>query len=254
MARHSPRPQHHTLEPSFRTQVVDLLDRHRPSRHPFFARLAAAPRDVARDPEFLEELYKRYQAAMHASRVMVYFLPHLDSIDLRVRKVKVLLDDDAGEHGDTHHYQLRRTWTTMLGRPPRVRDDEFGDLDTLISVCDVDTSRFIWMAKALYPASLGAWVTVEGLAHDWIGALLNSLLPHFPNLEDTDYFQQNYNNKIELEHAEEALDTVCLVLARRPNLQHETIHGVEEMGRALDALWSGFDRLLSQFSRRSDGE
>lgn len=231
---------------AFRSQITELLECHRPSKHPFFARLTAASSILVRSAEFLDELYKRYQGAMHATRVMVYFLPHLDSIDLRVRKIKVLMDDDAGKDGDTHHYQLRRTWTVMLGRPPKATDEEFAELHDLVRVVDPDTAQFVLRAKVLYPSSLGSWLMVEGLAHDWIGALLGSLLPHFPGINETDYFRENYSNCLEIQHASESLESVCLVLGRRPNLVQETISGAKEMGQALDALWSGFDRLLLQ--------
>lgn len=93
------------------------------------------------DPDVLDELYTRYQAAMHATRVMGYFLPHLDSIDLRIAKIRVLADDDWVEGGDSHHAQLRRTWVTMLGREPTMSDKDFGDnFSTCIELAHAEES------------------------------------------------------------------------------------------------------------------
>src|SRR5260370_41418143 len=70
----------------FQTTMMALLDKHRPSRMPFFRRLAQLPLSVASDPQFLGEIHLVDQAAMHATRAAVYYLPHLHSPALRQRK------------------------------------------------------------------------------------------------------------------------------------------------------------------------
>src|SRR5205823_759785 len=90
----------------FQDAMMALLDKHRPSRMPFFRRLAQLPSAIASDPQFLGEIHLIYQAAMHATRAAVYYLPHLDSPALRQRKLRIFNDDDGLPDGDTHHYQL----------------------------------------------------------------------------------------------------------------------------------------------------
>ena len=233
------------IEAVFCERIASLRNEHLPSRHPFFAELANCPTERLLSPGILDELYRRYQAAMHASRSMGYFLPHLDVVSLRVRKLHILAEDDGIEGGDTHHYQLRRTWTTLLGRPPVYEDHEFGDLDSLKIAVDSSTASFISLVQEHYPRSLGPWVMVEGLAHNWIGALLNGLTPHFPRVGETAYFTENYFNGIELNHAKEAMEMTLLVLDRRPALLEETLAGAERMAEGLDALWSGLQAILS---------
>src|SRR6266536_5098351 len=48
----------------FHSTMMTLLDKHRPSRMPFFRRLAQLPKAVASDPQFLGEIHLIYQAAM----------------------------------------------------------------------------------------------------------------------------------------------------------------------------------------------
>jgi len=228
----------------FHKVIADLGIKHRPSRHSFFSRLAAYPTAELHSPPVLNELYKRYQSAMHASRAMGYFLPHLDTIALRIRKLRILADDDGIPGGDTHHFQLRRTWTSMLGCPPLMKDDEFGELDDLKKCLDPMTTAFVTLVQEIYPQSLGPWVMVEGLAHDWIGALLTGLIPHFEAIDSTDYFMENFSNCLEEKHAQEALDVTSIVLCHRPELLEETIEGARRMGEGLDMLWSTLESVL----------
>jgi hypothetical protein len=200
-------------------------------------------------PEILDELYKRYQAAMHATRVMLYFLPNLDSVELRARKLRIIADDDGIPGGDSHHCQLRRTWEYVLGRKPLLEDDTFGELDDLIPLLDSATANFVLKAKMLYPKSLGPWLLVEGLAHDWIGALLNGLRVHFPGVDNTPYFVENYASHLEIRHAEESIDLASAVLLRKPQLIEETLNGAREMGEALNLLWEGMDGVLTTASQ-----
>ena len=239
---------------NFRAEVSALWERFRSSKHPFFDRLKSSPAAVVHSPMLLEELYKRYQGAMHASRAMAYRMPHLDAIDLRMAKFKVLSDDDGASNGDSHHYQLRRTWSAMLGHPPKLTDDEFGELDQLKKTLDPKTAQFVSLCKELYPRSLGPWIMVEGLAHDWIGAFLKGLSPHFPGLEKSDYFRENYGNRIEIRHAQEALNTTIKVMIIRPELVDETLDGAVSIGKGLNIFWSGMDELLVDALRSESPE
>src|ERR1051326_2697663 len=109
----------------FQSAMMALLDKHRPSRMPFFRRLAQLPLPIARDPRFLGEVHLVYQAAMHATRAAVYYLPHLDSPALRQRKLRIFNDDDGLPGGDTHHYQLSRAFRN-IGAKLLLDDEEFG--------------------------------------------------------------------------------------------------------------------------------
>src|SRR6202171_1936746 len=109
----------------FPRAMVALLEQHRPSRMPFFGRVAALPFLIASDPQFLGEIHLIYQAAMHATRAAVYYLPHLDSPALRQRKLQIFNDDDGFPGGDTHHYQLTRAFRN-IGAKILLDDDEFG--------------------------------------------------------------------------------------------------------------------------------
>jgi hypothetical protein len=70
--------------------IAGMLVDHRPSRMPFFNRVAGLPRAVASDPELLGQIHLVYQSAMHATRAAVYHLPHLDTLALRKRKLRIL--------------------------------------------------------------------------------------------------------------------------------------------------------------------
>jgi hypothetical protein len=75
--------------------MTTMLAEHRPSRMPFFRRVAGLPRAVAIDPKLLGQIHLVYQSAMHATRAAVYYLPHLDSPSLRKRKLRIFIDDDG---------------------------------------------------------------------------------------------------------------------------------------------------------------
>lgn len=228
----------------FHVALSELHDRYRPSKHPFFSHLATCQTGQLKAPGILDEFYRRYQAAMHATRAMVYFLPHLDAIQFRIRKLHILADDDGISGGDSHHCQLRRTWEFLLERQPLIDDDTFGELNDLIPLLDSATANFVLKTQSLYPKSLGPWLLVEGLAHDWIGALLNGLIVHFPGVEKTAYFIENYTSHLEIRHAEESIELASAILSRKPQLIDETLHGAAEIGGALDLLWGGMDRLV----------
>src|SRR6266446_2202792 len=126
----------------FRRAMLVLLDEHRPSRMPFFRRVTSLPFRIASDPDLLGEIYLVYQAAMHATRVAVYYLPYLDSPALRRRKLRILVDDDGLPGGDTHHYQLTRAFRN-IGAQCVLEDEDFGDPEELCHHLDGETARFV---------------------------------------------------------------------------------------------------------------
>src|SRR5262249_4032299 len=81
-------PQREPVD-DFSNIMAAMLNKHRPSRMPFFGRLAAMPISVVSDPLFLGQIHLNYQSAMHATRAAVYYLPHLDSPALRKRKLQI---------------------------------------------------------------------------------------------------------------------------------------------------------------------
>src|SRR5947207_9192004 len=123
----------------FHSAMMTLLDQHKPSRMPFFRRLAALPFGIASDPKFLGEVHLVYQAAMHATRAAVYYLPHLDSPALRQRKLQIYIDDDGLAGGDTHHYQLTRAFRN-IGAKLKIGDEDFGEHDELCQHLDAETA------------------------------------------------------------------------------------------------------------------
>src|SRR4030081_3030772 len=133
-------PDHEAIE-AFPQTVIDMVEQHRPSRMPFFRRVKALPLAVAGDPEFLGDVHLVYQAAMHATRAAVYYLPHLDSPALRKRKLQILVDDDGLPGGDTHHYQLTRAFRN-IGADCLLGDEEFGDPANLSNFIGAETLCF----------------------------------------------------------------------------------------------------------------
>lgn len=229
----------------FAAALAELLERHRPSRHGFFARLAAAPRDVVAAPNLLGEIYLRYQAAMHATRAMVYFLPHLDRPSLRMRKCRIYQDDDGLPGGDTHHHQLARAFLN-LGAAVPIGDDEFGDLDDLLRRLDRKTGQFVRLVQMVYPRSLGPWCIVELQSDDWMRALAGALAAHFPSIVREPYFADVFADRVEERHGQEALEITTLVLSEKPHLLEPTLADARTMAAAVDELWTGLDRLLDE--------
>src|SRR6266550_4983380 len=130
----------------FPRKMIALIEQHRPSRMPFFRRVAALPFAIASDPEFLGQIHLVYQAAMHATRAAVYYLPHLDSPAMRKRKLQIFIDDDGLPGGDTHHYQLTRAFQNIGARC--VLDDEaFAEPEELSRHLDGETEQFVRLAK-----------------------------------------------------------------------------------------------------------
>src|SRR5436309_11048651 len=138
-------PDHEAIE-AFPTTVIDMVEQHRPSRMPFFRRVKALPLAMAGDPEFLGDVHLVYQAAMHATRAAVYYLPHLDSPAFRKRKLQIFDDDDGLPGGDTHHYQLTRAFRN-IGAKSLLEDEEFGDPAKLSNHIRTEPQRVVRLAR-----------------------------------------------------------------------------------------------------------
>lgn len=231
-------------ETNTETIIRNLLEKHCPKKHRLFKLIENAKLDSERFGRVFDELYTRYQAAMHATRVMVYFLPHLDTINLRIRKCAIIAEDDNLPEGDSHHTQLRRTWTKLLGREPKAKDSFFGSLDRLAENLDPGTARFVSHVHREYPKTLGPWIVIEGLAHNWIVALCKALSRHFPDIQRTEYFVGNLTSGVELEHATASLDLFFEVLRLNPQIETESIEAVESTAAELDRFWEGCCQLF----------
>jgi pyrroloquinoline quinone (PQQ) biosynthesis protein C len=228
----------------FPTDIAAIAAEHRPSRMPFFKNLAALPRDVARNPALLGQIHLVYQAAMHATRAAVYYLPHLDSPALRKRKLQIFIDDDGLPGGDTHHYQLTRAFRN-IGAALVLEDEEFGDPEELCRHLDPQTARFVQLAQSLYARSLGAWCVVEVMSDDWMRALAESLAVHFPRVVAEPYFHECFEHGVEERHAEEAMAITQMILQARPALVADTMRDARLMAHALDGVWERLDELLT---------
>lgn len=220
-----------------------IFEEHRPSRMPFFQRLAEVPRAVARDPALLGQIHLIYQSAMHATRAAVYYLPHLDSPALRKRKLRIFIDDDGLADGDTHHYQLTRAFRS-IGAACLLDDEEFGELGELCHYLEAETADFVRLAPKLYSRSLGAWCAVEMLSVDWMRALADALSVHFPHFRHEAYFEECFSQCVEERHAAEALEMTQTVLRARPELFDETLRDARIIAEALDGVWAHLDRIV----------
>jgi hypothetical protein len=229
---------------SFATEIAAIAAEHRPSRMPFFKNLAALPRTVARDPALLGHIHLVYQAAMHATRAAVYFLPHLDSPALRKRKLQIFVDDDGLPGGDTHHYQLTRAFRN-IGAELMLDDEEFGDADELCRHLDPQTVHFVRLARRLYARSLGAWCIVEVMSDDWMRALAEALAVHFPQIVTEPYFHECFEQGVEERHAEESMSVTQMILRTRPGLVADTLDDARLMARALDGVWARLDEIVT---------
>jgi pyrroloquinoline quinone (PQQ) biosynthesis protein C len=239
-------PQLCTIE-GFPDAMTIMLDGHRPSRMPFFERLAAMPRSAAGNSSFLGQLHLIYQSAMHATRAAVYYLPHLDSPALRKRKLQIFVDDDGLPGGDTHHYQLTRAFRN-IGAKCVLEDEEFGDPEQLCRYLDGETAYFVSLARRLYSRSLGPWCAVETMSVDWMRALAEALSVHFPQFKHEPYFEECFSQMVEERHAAEALEVTQLILRGRPELLAETLRDAKTIAEALDGVWTQLDRIVQRAS------
>lgn len=228
----------------FATAIATIAKRHRPSRMPFFKRLANLPHETARDPALLGKIHLVYQSAMHATRAAVYYLPHLDSPAMRKRKLQIFIDDDGLPGGDTHHHQLTRAFRN-IGAECLLDDEEFGEPEELCLRLDSETAHFVRLAQTLYSRSLGAWCAVEVMSDDWMRALAEALAAHFPQVADEPYFAECFAQHVEERHAAEALQVTQTVLRARPELLRATLRDAELMARALDGVWCRLDDVVA---------
>ena len=233
----------------FQSTMMALLDKHRPSRMPFFRRLAQLPFTVASDPRFLGEVHLVYQAAMHATRAAVYYLPHLDSPALRQRKLQIFIDDDRLPGGGTHHYQLSQAFRN-IGAKLLLDDEEFGAPEELCRHLDAETGHFVRLAQKLYSRSLGPWCAVEVMSVDWMRALAEGLSVHFPQFVHEPYFEDCFSQHVEERHADESLTVTEMVLRQHPELLSETLLDAKMMAEALDGVWNNLDRIVQAARRR----
>ena len=236
---------------NFPQMMAGLLEQHRPSRMPFFGRLAALPWPLASDPSLLGEIHLIYQSAMHATRAAVYFLPHLDSPALRKRKLQIFIDDDGLPGGDTHHYQLTRAFEN-IGAKCRLGDEEFGEPELLSRRLEAETADFVRLAPKLYSRSLGPWCAIEAMSVDWMRALANSLSVHFPEFKHQPYFEDCFSQKVEERHAAEAIEVTRSVLQVRPELLRATLRDARMIAVGLDGVWTHLDRIVQKASNRVD--
>jgi hypothetical protein len=235
-------PEHCRVD-QFRTAIETITTEHRPSRMPFFEHLAAASATVARSPALLGRIHLIYQAAMHATRAAVYYLPHLDSPALRKRKLQIFIDDDGLPGGDTHHYQLTRAFRN-IGADCLLDDEEFGGPAELCQHLDGETAHFVRVAEQLYRHSLGPWCVVEVMSVDWMRALADALSGHFPQFVEEPYFAECFSQHVEERHAEESLEVTEMVLRLRPELVSDTLRDAKIMAVALDGVWTHLDRIV----------
>ena len=224
--------------------IIDsIAAAHRPSDRPFFRRLSALPHAAAANPRLLGDLYLIYQAAMHATRAAVYYMPHLDNPAMRMRKLRIFVDDDGLPGGDTHHYQLTRAFQ-HIGAACPIGDEDFGDADELVPHLDPRTAAFVGLAKTLYSRSLGPWCIVETMSDDWMRALAEALAQHFPAIREEPYFADCFSQGVEERHAQEAIAVTQMVLRRRPDLVDQTIEDARAMADALDGVWEAMDDIV----------
>jgi pyrroloquinoline quinone (PQQ) biosynthesis protein C len=200
----------------------------------------------------LGEIYLVYQAAMHATRAAVYYLPHLDSPGLRKRKLRILTDDDGLPGGDSHHYQLARAFRNIGAHLP-LADEAFGSSEDLSRHLDQQTAHFVQLAQRLYSRSLGPWCAVEMLSVDWMRALAEALSVHFPQFIHEPYFEDCFSQRVEERHAEEAMTITQMVLQQRPELLDQTLRDAKMMAEALDGVWNNLDQIVQQAVRRMNG-
>jgi pyrroloquinoline quinone (PQQ) biosynthesis protein C len=235
---------------TFPDTLVQMVEQHRPSRMPFFRRVQALPLAIAGDPDFLGDVHLVYQAAMHATRAAVYYLPHLDSPSLRKRKLQIFIDDDGLAGGDTHHYQLTRAFKN-IGAKLKLSDEEFGSHEQLCSHLDPETAHFVRLARNLYSRSLGPWCAVEVMSVDWMRALAEAFAVHFPQFAHESYFEDCFSHQVEERHAQESLEVTQMVLRERPELLPETLRDAKMMAEALDGVWTNLDRVVQAARRRA---
>ena len=230
---------------AFRVNMQMIAATHRPAMVPFFMRLAGLPSKAALNPDLLGRIHLTYQAAMHATRAMVYFLPHLDSPELRQRKLQIYSADNGSAHGVSGHYQLTALFRN-LGARLRLEDEKFGDLERLSGMLDARTADFVRSVRRLYARSLGPWCIVELLSATWKRALMDAFAVHAPQVRAEPYFMADCAAPGNASQAPCPLDLVALVLAQRPDLLDQTVADAWAMARALDQVWEALDDVVTE--------
>ncbi len=225
--------------------MTTLLEQYRPSRMPFFGRFSSLSRQIASDPVLLGKIHLNYQAAMHATRAAVYYIPHLDSPALRKRKLQIFIDDDGLPGGDTHHYQLTRAFLS-IGTKCLLDDEQFGEPEELSHQLEAETADFVRLAPKVYSRSLGPWCAIEIMSVDWMRALADSISVHFPEFRYQPYFEDCFSQEVEERHAAEALDITQMVLRERPKLVGTTLEDAKVVAKALDGVWTHLDRIVQE--------
>ncbi|MEM8720382.1 MAG: hypothetical protein AAGE84_13940 [Cyanobacteria bacterium P01_G01_bin.39] len=229
----------------FLSEIEKIYNKYLPSNHIFFTMLSDFPHEKLRSPNLLGNFHLRYQSACHATRVMIYRIPYLENPSLRNRLLKVISDDDQYELFDSHHYQLTRLFVNM-GAKILIDDESFGELDRLKENLDSNTAYFVTLVQQLYIRNPGAWCVIEMFANNWMKALMNSLLPCFPFIDNEPYFSECFNQGIETKHAQESLFITSKVLQRSPELFEQTICDANRMAKGLNILWNGLGNLLKE--------
>jgi hypothetical protein len=229
-----------------------LVEQHRPSRMPFFRNLAALDDAAAGNPSFLGQIHLVYQAAMHATRAAVYYLPYLDSPAMRKRKLQIFIDDDGLPGGDTHHYQLTRAFQN-IGAKCVLDDEAFAEPEELSRHLDAETAQFVRLTKTLYSRSLGPWCAIEAMSVDWMRALADAFSVHFPQFADEPYFAECFSEMVEERHAAESLSVTLMVLKARPALLSATLADAKMMAQALDGVWARLDQIVQAAGRKPRG-
>lgn len=234
----------------YRRTINELFAAHRPSDHSFFAALAAAPTAVATNGGILREMYTRYQAAMHATRVAIYFMPGMNTPKQRQTKVKIILDDDSPDI-ETHHKQLENLFTS-LGATAVPQMNDFGDLEDVLAdiVTDDNTARFVTFADKNYRDGLGGWTLFEVMSDDWISALAKAFEPHFEGKRDwlygLQYFDEIATGHVEIEHMLQSLALTEELIKRHPDRADKQIELANEMALEIDGLWANLQGLISE--------
>jgi pyrroloquinoline quinone (PQQ) biosynthesis protein C len=238
------------LATKYAAAIEQIAKAHSPSLSPFFKNLRELPTEIATNPELLGQIHLVYQSAMHATRAAVYYLPHLDSPQLRKRKLQIFVDDDGLPGGDTHHYQLTRAFK-RLGAKCVLGDEQFGAPEELCRHLDGATAKFVQLSTTLYRRSLGAWCVVELMSDNWMRALAQALSAHFPKIAEEAYFADCFSQGVEERHADESFAVTSLVLQNRPELFAETVKDAKLMAEALDGVWERLDAIV-QDARNSN--
>jgi hypothetical protein len=201
----------------FPEEIGAIAANHRPSRMPFFKRLAGLPNEVARDPALLGDIHLVYQSAMHAIGA-----PHRSALLL----------------------QSTRAFRNM-GAKLVLDGEELADPEESYRRLDPRTAQSVRAMQTLYLRSLGARCVVEIMSEDWVRALADALSVHFPQIADEPYFAECFDDDFAARHAEEAIAMTQRQLSARPELVLATLRDARLMAGALDGVWHRLDEIVA---------